>query len=63
MNLFKTQNGDILNLGHLISIEIAGAGAFGNYKIYLRGNSIAYISKQDYNRLCIRRIRFFSSKK
>ena len=58
MNMFKTQNGDILNLDYIVNIRHRHNPS--EYVVSLRGNSIVYISKQDYDELCTR---FFSPKK
>lgn len=58
MNMFKTQNGDILNLDYIVSIRHRNNPS--EYIVALRGNIIFYITKQDYDELCIR---FFSTKK
>ena len=56
--MFKTQNGDILNLDYIVNIRHRHNPS--EYVVSLRGNSIVYISKQDYDELCTR---FFSPKK
>lgn len=52
MNMFKTQNGDILNLDYMVSIRHRNSS--DEYIVSLRGNIIFYISKQDYDELCAR---------
>jgi len=50
MNMFKTQNGDILNLDYIISIRHRNNP--NEYIVALRDKIIFYISKQDYDELC-----------
>jgi hypothetical protein len=50
--MFKTQNGDILNLDYIVSIRHRNNP--NEYIVALRGNIIFYITKQDYDELCTR---------
>ena len=50
MNMFKIQNGDILNLDYIVSIRHRNNSS--EYIVTLRDNTIFYISKQDYDDLC-----------
>jgi hypothetical protein len=52
MNMFKLQNGDILNLDYIVSIKHINNP--DEYIVYLRTNVVSYISKQDYDELCTR---------
>lgn len=50
--MFKTQNGDILNLDYIVSIRHRNNPS--EYIVSLRDNIIFYISKHDYDELCTR---------
>jgi hypothetical protein len=50
--MFKLQNGDILNLDYIVSIKDINNP--DEYIVWLPGNDICYISKQDYDELCTR---------
>lgn len=50
MNIFKTQNGDIINFDYIVGIKHNKNPS--EYIVYLRDKILIYISEQDYNELC-----------